>query len=307
MFVKEVSRRTRRQATDDVEALSFAVRVDSLAADRHRGTIVVERTSGPSSKRVVEGASCEEVMHALALVAALTIDPEGGGKERVEETPAAEGNAATASSAPPAPAAIERAPNAEQSAPGRAPSQESGVGEVVIGLGAHAAAHQGVAPGTLFTVPVFVELGTRRTLTPSLRARFAPAMRLGFVRGSGDRAVSGIGLASFTWTTVQADLCPLAVDVAQLSLVPCARIELGALTGDGERIEPARSETRLWAALAVPFTLRAALTRWLFVEIEAAPRFPLQRGRFVFQPDITVFRAPAVAWTAGAGAGITFP
>lgn len=299
LFVGEVARRTRPSATEDTEALSFAVHVERLAPERHRGSVVVERGSGGGSKRVVEGASCEEVMHALALVVALTLDPEGGGTERPDEPPAVEG--------PPASTPLAPAPAAEQPARPRTPSQGSSESEVTLGIGAHAAAHQGVAPDTIFTVPVFVELGVRRESTPSLRARFAPAIRLGFVRGSGERAFSGVGRASFTWTAGEVDLCPLAAEVARFSLVPCARMELGALTGEGAQIAPARSQTALWAALALPVRLRAALTRWLFVEAEAAPRLPLQRERFVFQPDFTVFRAPSVAWTAGAGAGVTFP
>ncbi len=293
-FVDGVKRRAVRAAS--AEGRSFHVNVEALAGG-FRGRVRVRRSGFEDAERTVEAPTCAEVLTALSLVAALSLE--------AAERPEAEETAAV----PPVPPTVEQAPEerARRPPPEQAEAGASPPGASRFAIGAHAAAQAGVSPDLLFTVPIFAELAfAPRLATRALRARFAPLLRGTFVRGT-NHAHGEHGDASFTWTVGEIDACLIAIEIAPATLSPCPRLELGIVNAEGERLVPARAEARTWAALALPVRLRLALGRLFFVEIEAGPRVPILRDRFFFQPDATVFVAPFIAWSAGTGLGLAIP
>src|SRR4051794_27927386 len=75
-FTGQVTARTRRaRLADEGEAArTFTVTITSAGA-RTRGRLTIDEPHGPPAMRDVTGGTCEEVVAALGLVAALAIDP----------------------------------------------------------------------------------------------------------------------------------------------------------------------------------------------------------------------------------------
>ena len=167
-------------------------------------------------------------------------------------------------------------------------------------LGADALGAQGIAPGLVFTVPLFVELAnvTDAPLAFDVRLRFSHA-------GTGAAPVTG-GALDFTWTAGSLDVCPLAWSPGRARFVACARGEAGVLDASGVNILPARSDARPWLTAGLALRAQYALVGPLFVELEPSAFAPIIRDRFYFEPSITAFRAPAVAFEGAAGVGASF-
>jgi hypothetical protein len=165
---------------------------------------------------------------------------------------------------------------------------------------ADAALSTGASPQTLFGVPVMAEAAA-----PS-GGRLSPSFHLGFERaGSGTTDVQSAA-ARFVWTAAIAEGCPHRFRFGRFALEPCARFEAGALEGIGERIVPARQDTRAWAAVGAVGRARWAFWDPLFVELEAGLRAPFFRTTYFFEPNDVIYRLPAIGGTMGAGLGARF-
>lgn len=295
-FREQVERRARRAGPSSA-TLRVAVNVERERRDLV-GTIVVTDARGERSTRKVNASRCDEVVSALALVAALAIDDAA---REVESTPPEDASEPPRTSPPTAPAST------AIDAPAPPPEREQ-ARTFAVRAGAQGAAQSGVTPDVVMTVPVFLDLTLEaRRDRRGIGVRFEPGLRALGIFGASDRKAAGTAVAELTWTSGALDACPARIHAGPASLVPCVRIEIGVLAAKGEQIVPARSDSRLWSALALPIRLRLEPWRHVFFEIEGAARTPLVRDRFVFQPDLMVFQAPRIGWTAAAGAGVTFP
>jgi len=81
VFSHEILARTSlaHAATGAERAVRFQVRL-STADDKSRGELAIQEIDGSVSARSVDGQSCGEVVSALALIAALTMDPDASTK-----------------------------------------------------------------------------------------------------------------------------------------------------------------------------------------------------------------------------------
>jgi hypothetical protein len=271
---------------------------------RASGTLHVVGAHGEASEdRTVTSSTCDEVVTAIALAAALTVDPSSGRAGAGDDTETASATTTTAAAAttpPPAtPTAPVTAPARDGASPSSSPAHASRGEPWRFAVAALGTVHTGTSP----------ELMLAPSIAAELRApwRGHSAIRVGVARASSGIVPVPDGGARFTWTAALVDLCPWSVERGMVALSPCARVEAGAVEGEGERITPARSQTRPWFAAGAATRLRIAPTGSWFIEIEGGARAPLARERFVVHPDTTVFRAPAVAFFAGAGVGAQFP
>jgi hypothetical protein len=171
---------------------------------------------------------------------------------------------------------------------------------VHLALTVDAAFTTGVVPHTLFGVPVAVELGTR--MGPRLR----PSLRLGFERASSGAVDVGGPTAEFTWTVGFLEACPHRWTFGLLDVTPCLRVEGGALEGVGAKITSAHDDTRPWFSIGAVGRAEWALVSGLFLDFEGGFRAPLSRTTYFFEPDTTIYRAPAVGALAAAGLGLRF-
>ena len=278
-----------RPAAEGEPAIDIDVRVERRDGVSH-GTVALVG-GGERAERTASSASCERVLAALAVMAAIGLD-----ERHVPESPA------PAPSPPPAPdeSATVPAPPAGEP-PLIAPSPRAGARPKTAPE--HAApptpprpTHFGVAMGTS------LEASANRAavVTPAvfgqivLPLRFEPFLRLGFARSFQQKAVSARGIAALAWTEATIAGCGDLVRHATLRAGPCVNAEAGALEADVVEPLPARGRSRLWLSAGASARVAWRPLRALSFEIIAGARVPLIRNELFFEPLTLVYEAPFV-------------
>jgi hypothetical protein len=250
-----------------------------------RGILRLHLEDGSISTRHVTGVSCEAVVDALALTAALALD-----------------SAAADGSATPAPAA-HSTPRTAQPAPSDASEPETGValrdselGSIRPELGAHAAVTRVVAPhlnvGGALVARLRLERG--HSLSPSL----------GFALLHTDNGLfESSRHANLQLTGVAASLCPLRWRPApELRIEPCLTALGGQLRAAGRNLVDAREVTRSWWGAGALARAAFGLGAGVAVELEAGALRPLVDRAFVALPGQTSLGdTPAIAPFANLG------
>jgi hypothetical protein len=284
-FLAGVLARTARarRAPDRGPASTFVVTLEGTHGES-TGHLVLRRAGVAETERDVTGDTCEEVASALALIAALAIDP----------------NASTSPVPTPPPVVPTTDASRETMktpAPREAPAAPKPEAEWQFGASVGASVTAGVAPEALVGVPIAVH-----AVAPA-SAPIGPTFHLAFERtSSGAVDVQG-GAATFTWTVAVVEGCPHRWRWGAVGVEPCLRFEGGALRGQGSRINPAREDTRGWFALGAIGRAEWTFAGPLFLEIETGLRAPFVRTTYYFEPDTTIYRAPAIGALAGLGVG----
>ena len=298
-FVRELLARAPRArlALPGEHARTLVARVRLAPGRGLEGSLVVREPAAPPTERVVRAESCDEVVTALAVIAAVVIDPVTARTGTVETT---------APSADAKPSADDGAPAPTPVAPARPPlvatpeSASGGPAErrrwtISAGLGGGLVA--GSAPTVLLSVPVFVEISRdgRDMVSPSMRLRFERTFTSSNSEGG-----------AFLRTGGATDLCPIALAARSLRAQPCMRAELAALSAKGRGVEPVRSDVRPWFAVGAVARVRIELAPPVFVELEASALVPAVRDRFYVEPFAVVYRAPAVGGASAFALGASF-
>ena len=221
---------------------------------------------GRPLRRLV-GQNCDEVVKALALVAALAILPPEGSPEAVAVT----------SSAPPEPA------------PSRTPLPPPR-GALFVGLGGQIDTY--TAPGATPAAALFVDArlpGPPTSATVRLSAAFSAT----------SETRSGAFRTEFRRAGARIDLCPLAFSVGPLQARPCGGVALDQIRGETTGIPAPRPATafvpsgQLFGRLEYP-------GRVVAIGFYAGIAIPFVRTRFIVEnPEIEVHRIPAAALAAG--------
>ena len=257
----------------------ITARRDADSESAFTGRISMRDTEGRATARDVSGATCREVIAALELIGALTIDA----KATVTDAPP--------ESAPPLPPPTVPAP---APAPMPMPTAAEEPRRWQLGIAGRADLHAGIAPSAVVALGGLVELRARHP------GWWSPSMRVGFARTfESSAALTTGGSAVFVLTMGTLDLCPSRADLGRFSVAGCLRGELGELWGQGRNINPPREQPPLWAAVDGLARGEVALVGPFSFAITAGLRIPIVRTRFFFQPDATVFRPAAVGSLAG--------
>lgn len=283
-FFFELKKRLPSAELTEAPSARYVAKVRFERGDgaRVRGVLHLE-TGGDASDRPLEGATCEEVVDALALVFALAIE------EREEAT--------RANPTPPAPD--------DGSPPSSPPAQED----------ARAWRAAVVARGTLRgTLAPSASLGG--TLGFELRQsagggiRLAPSVRImlgyaanDFSLDQGRRAIMRAGIATLE------GCAPRAAPASEwIAVDACAHAELGFVDA---RVRPdgLGGSAGPWLLAGVGLRGRVAVSRTMFVEADGALDAPLSQNRFWLGNNrgTPYFTQPDVSWGAGLGVGATFP
>ncbi len=268
-FVRDVTARAERFRADDTSRdHAWTVTARRAEDGTFTGTLAIRDAEGPETVRDVRGATCSEVVSALALIGALTIGAEA---------------------APPSPPAPPPPPSPPPPPP--PPSPERGW---QLAVAAGAALEGGVAPSVVGAFGGRIEIRARRP------GGFSPSLSLGLVRSlETTTAVRTGGSATFVLTTGMLDLCPSRWATDRLSVAACLRGELGVLAGEGEGVTPPRADAPAWAALGALVRGELLVVSPVSLAVTGGPRTPLVRTRYIFQPDITVYEPPGIAGFAG--------
>jgi hypothetical protein len=257
-----------------------SVRVEAAAySNGARGSLVVVDRSGTAARRVVDGATCDEVVSALALMAVVLLE---GSAERVP---------------PPPSGAPEARPNP---APRRYEREPARTGSTVRwAAGLHGVIAGGVAPSLAPGLRGFGEVGA------PVAEPFIPSLRLSFAWTTDTHAQSAVGDTRFSFLSGRAEACPLRFGT-KLALVVCSSFDVGRVAGDTRPAGTGLQE-RLWLAPGVVLRLAWAATPFLDLELEGGATFPLFRYRFFVTPDSTVHQVPSVTGSGGLGLALRFP
>jgi hypothetical protein len=279
-----------RLVTDQSLARSLTVTIRRARAG-YAGTLEFFDLDAERVVRELRAPTCRALAEALVLVTALAIDaqlpPDAGapGLDAPDEyiAPSLPRFDPEPMPAPPRPAVMPPSPPARRS---------------YWIAGALGRIDTAAVPGVGWGLGGFVET-----------ARFAgnARLRLGVSWGTGSATKDG-ERARFDWLTVVLSGCPLSFALDAMELLPCAALEVGGLSGQGQKSSRITSpETNLapWVAVTLLGRLRAPLTRSVDLELEAGPTVPLTRPDFAFSiPDVSVFRPPPVGLAAGLGLGL---
>jgi hypothetical protein len=292
-FVAQVEARTNkaRWVSGPEGARRFEVTLKRVT-NQTEGRFVSRETDGRASDpRIVRSPGCDSVVGALALIAALAIDPE-----------------ALSARPPPAPAP-EPAPEPRplvkprpvRVVPDR-PEPSDWKSEWRWSIGAQAGATSGIGSKLAAIVPVYVDVTqfANGWLEPSLRLTMSILPDRTVVH-----EVASAQLLRFAW---QVSGCPVVGRIAPTLLVrPCAGLELGLLRAEGEELEDTEESFTPWAAATIAARVQVYPLDMVAIEAQAEAGVPFVRPRYVVEPDVEVVRLDPAYGAFTGGVGVRFP
>jgi hypothetical protein len=288
-FREQVLGRTKRVSFTETSAagsLGWSVKLAETSGGS-RGTLRVTSDKPSKLERNVNASSCEQVVDALALVAALSVDPDASLTARDKPKP----TRPAAPAPPPAPVA----PPPASSKP-RAPTDASAT-KLLLGL--TLTGRSGIAQQLAWAPRPFVGLSFRS------RGGYTWGLALSATQVRGRAAVDA-GRADFTWSLGRLEVFPVRAAFGNWRLEPAVFVEAGQLRARGVAVSPA-AEVRRPALLAGALGRLSLLAFGLLeVHLEGGPLLPIVRDRFYLFESTTVFRIPAVTGVVGAGVGLEF-
>lgn len=299
-FARQLLERTRRIELVPRERApwQFAVFV-FRQGNGSRGILRVVDAQGQASERSVAAATCSEVVSALALVAALTVDPEASAPApAVEQTPASTLPSSSQRSLPArAPPPPRLAPRSARPTPERA--------RFVFSAGSELQLEGAVAPDLMPVERLFAE-GELESARSAL-----PALRLSAARGRYGYTHARVPV-EMTWSSARLEALISWNLAYRLALRPGIFVEYGTLTGEAtetDLVEASGRQPRAWGAAGV-----AGRASWrpagpLLLELSAAGFAPFfSEDEFTFddgEDSDPVHAIPRVSGFIGAGIGIT--
>ncbi len=254
-FVAELSARTPRArlAAADETAATFDVTLSDRVTDV-LGRLTLREIDGRETPRAVAGATCEEVVSALALIAAVLVDPE----------------------------ALSRSEPDHAQRPAPEPRRPARRAHFRFGGGAGAALDSGIAPE--LALSAFFELDAEHQSATGARGiSFGIAAQ----RTRSDTVDTGAGRADFTYTGARGWFCPLSLPSTGLvSFTPCAALGVGTLRGVGSATLDQQTVTRPWLSLGPLARLELRPTRFLSFTLDGEAVVALSHPTFYFRPDV---------------------
>lgn len=290
----ELERRVRarsariRFVSDETGQRAYAI-VQQLAAGGFSAELELAQEGAPPASRQVEASKCFEALDALALVIAVTFDPDA--TLSTAETVEAALSRARAS-------IDEKATRTQQRhaalAPAVARAKPPDSSSLTVGPVAHAT--WGPAPGVM---PGF---GGHARLSGARGGLWAPGVGLSIDYASRPDFSAPGGRARFSLTVLSLDLCPSALRGRLVSIRPCAWTSAGRLVASGyDTLDPKTVRRGSWAAgvsLWPSVSLGRGFSAFAVVRGGAA----LVRDEFQFEP-VVFHRVSPLVLSAGFGAG----
>jgi hypothetical protein len=330
-FLDQVRARTARArvAAAGEKARTFAVRLTQEGRSIH-GRLAIEESSAQTELREITAERCAEVVSALALVAALAVDPHAStappARLPTPPLPTSTG-ALPGGSDPSAPAStgVLAAPPPRAQLPPNHPApyyHPSGWADLDVtplpaipwippeippewrlSAGVEIAAVGGFAPTLAPGSALFLEAA----LTDRRAFAFAPTLRLAAIRAdSGLLGISPI-VTRFQLQLARAEVCPVRlVLVDSVTVAPCASFDVGALLAEAWASAESGTSQRLWAAPGFGGRFRWAIGGEVELQVEASGSFPLVRDTFFVAPSTIIHAIPGAAGWLAAGASVHF-
>jgi hypothetical protein len=261
------------------------------------GTLGVELDEG-RSRREISGASCQDLMETLAVIAAMVVEAEPGARLTVtdgvvsdvpEPAPAAP---ATPLPAPPIaePPRVEPRPSpVSRSDAAPLPSEARWRLAALVGLATETAVASTPPPGGTLGV----ELSWRRERAWGFASRLE-----GFATLPATEQASE-GDAELRLATGRGSACGLR-GLGAFGLQPCLTLDVGYLwaKGTGARVRNPSEKTMPWIAGGVALSAEYWLGRSVALEAGLGARLLWRRDRFFLEDDSTVYQVPILSFGA---------
>jgi hypothetical protein len=311
-FASLRSRTTHVRAADGDEPRTIV----QVRLSRERGRVVGQirtiENNGATDTRKVQGASCDDVVQALSLTAALALDPtavlsvspEDSATEAATPSPPAGpvnaptpapavNDAAAPSVEKPAPAVKEQPKDentadglAAPSAPGTDPSWELGAGLVGLAL-----LSGDFSPGAELDVHKYLGGG----------GVFRPALGLTLLYARNDVLQTPADAAA-ALVAAGIALCPARVRTGALTLQPCVSVLGGMLAAAGRQLTHEQRVDRFWLSTGLALRVSISLGHGLSLRLEGGFQVPLYRRRyFATLPSNVIAETPRISPLVGLG------
>ncbi len=239
--------------------------------DRFYGKLVSEDDQGHVSSREISAATCADVVSALALAAALSLEQEDDAPATI--APAHEPPPPPPDPPPPAVDATQAAPRPQRT-----------LDDVAAAAGVGTVGTVAYAPSVAGGAAVFAEAQSRYA-SFRLGAAFALTPPL-------DQGASA-GKVSYVWGVARADVCPRGIDRGDFTVTACARVELGSL--QAHVFGSSDEDTHPWLAAGLAARLRYLTGTSLFLELEPWTVVSMLSQRDVLPPGVTVHDGGPIA------------
>lgn len=281
-FGRQLQRRTARlRPADAVEpALTFLVDLSAVPTGV-RGQLVVREPGGGLTTREVPGVECKEVLSAMALIAAVLVDP-------------------LATTGTLAPASFPERASPRSSRASSSPESPSRWG---LGVGQRVTAQTALAPDLTWGAAF------QAAISYAVSGSFAPVVRVGGHLARSRAVPHAPGFAKFDWTGARISLCPVAwAPATSVTLRPCAAGDVAWFGASGYGVVDEKTVDLLWGAAGAELNGEVALYGPLSLGAEVGAFFPFLHGRrFYFIPDrATIHEIPAVGLSFSLGIEVHF-
>ena len=315
-FFRSIAARTPRvrAARPGERARTVTVSLSASPGGEAVGTLSITTEDGAavSSPREVRAASCADVAEALALIAALAVDPAAdlGPAPRSSAAPASPTVAPPVSSSVGAPL-----PPAPSSAPASAPppptpsvaSSAAVARAAPLPSGSPVEVGLGLGPEVSSLFGATLALGFAAHVERDVVGAWSPRLSLGGARTLGGDVSGGGRSASLAMTSAVLLACPTRARAGAWSALPCARVAIGRVGAEAKGLSAPERKARDWLDFGAGVRAAWRPGGWLSIEPWLELRVPVTRDRFYVEPDATVYRAPAVVPAAGMELTAHFP
>jgi hypothetical protein len=266
-----------RPGNADERAVELSVHVVQQAGG-FVGVLTARRPDGTGFTRGVPAPDCEQSIAAIALIAAITIDPDAALEAAV--VPPSEAPPASPPQAPPfiPPPPLPGQPDALDSRDQRRTPSRS---KRPLGwsLGARAGATSAIAPEPI------PDVGGVLAYEGDASGWFAPRASISALYAFSSTVDHTTGRARYDRLGGRAAVCPIeSPDITVVSLRPCVGVELGRLHAQGVNVPNQTEQSLLWAAVGASLRADRMLAPWLTVGLEAGALITMIRNGFFFDP-----------------------
>jgi hypothetical protein len=277
--VRSRTDRVRRAETGET-GTELGVRVTTTSGKVH-GELNLTGEHGESDRRVVDGDTCDEVVEALSLTAALALDPAARLSPKVAVPVPAPAAAAPVPCPPPPPPQF---PNAFE-----------------LGLHARAVVAEVVTPTASFGGSVGA------TVSPVSSRPTGPSFGFSVAYLAND-LVTTPEHGAMHLTTLALSACPLSIDLGSgVFIDPCIVGKSGMLNAHGLGVSNPAWVVRSWWSLGAELGFELVLGGGFSVELAPSLDVPLVKRRFVSgSPPEEVGETPTVSPGLSLGIGYHF-
>ncbi|MEP7050063.1 MAG: hypothetical protein ABJB12_06905 [Pseudomonadota bacterium] len=281
-FARQIQTRAPRlrPAVADEPALGFYAELVERAGSA-TGRLTARSADGREVTREVRGSTCDDVVTALALIAALAADPN----QTVEAPPSA-----------PLPA-VRRARHARrvEEADELPPVLPPPAPRWTFGVGGGLSFDSSIAPSPGYGLGV--EFDAEGPEGSPWRALFG----LSAIRAAAPKTPTRAGYASFTYVAFRGTACPLRwPEATPLFLRPCVFLDAGVLEGNVSLGSNNQDEAKTWFAAGAFARVEALADDVLSFQLDGGVTAPLKRDSFDAGAGVdalgeaeTAFRVPA--------------